>query len=604
MPLKRSSSAISLFFFAFSSFAQTPLSDRAIEQIRDVLRAKRTMRQAQKKESSAVSFAVRRARREATGVLPDAAFAESAAADGTIVVDLKADRLGPVQDAIVRAGGQVLSSFEADGELRARVPVLQTDTVAALAGVKWVRAADIATTNVGSITSQGFVTHTADQANKLGFDGTGVKVGVLSDSASSARVAALIASGDLPGDTIVVPGQAGTGTDEGTAIMEIVHDLAPGAKLFFATANGGQANFANNIRTLRFTYGCDIIVDDITYFAEGAFQDGTIARAVNDVTASGALYFSAAANSGNFDSGTSGTWEGDFNPDGNTIPVFGQLPVVVHNFGSPQAPLLSNVLTGAGTGGLYLKWSDPLGGSTNDYDLFVFDSSLTVLKGLSVSAQTGTQDPLEIVPIGSNCGTTAARGYCPAVGDQIVVVLFSGSPRALRLETERGRLSIATAGASFGHNAGSNTISMAATYWNSAHTGTMPFTGLANPIETFSSDGPRKIFFAPNGTAITPNNFLFGTGGGITLQKPDLTAADGIFTKTPGFLPFFGTSAAAPHAAAIAALVKGANPALTNQQIKQILTQATVDNMAPGADRDAGYGIVMALEAVFAAVNP
>ncbi len=64
---------------------------------------------------------------------------------------------------------------------------------------------------------------------------------------------------------------------------------------------------------------------------------------------------------------------------------------------------------------------------------------------------------------------------------------------------------ITTSGATFGHNAGLNTVGTAATYWNSAHTGTKPFVGgAANPTEVFSSDGPRKIFYDPNGTAITP----------------------------------------------------------------------------------------------------
>jgi subtilisin family serine protease len=226
------------------------------------------------------------------------------------------------------------------------------------------------------------------------------------------------------------------------------------------------------------------------------------------------------------------------------------------------------------------------------------------LKGFSAAGQTGTQDPFEFVSLGTNCGTAAASGYCPVIGDRIVVVLFNGVTRALRIDTNRGTVSIGTDGSTFGHNAGLNTVSTAATYWNSGRTGTKPFTGPANPIEFFSSDGPRKIFYNPNGTAITPGNVLFGTNGGTTLDKPDITAADGVFTKTPGFLPFFGTSAAAPHAAAIAALVKSANPSLTNTQIKSILTTTTVDNMAPGLDRDSGFGIVMALPAVQKALAP
>jgi subtilisin family serine protease len=159
-------------------------------------------------------------------------------------------------------------------------------------------------------------------------------------------------------------------------------------------------------------------------------------------------------------------------------------------------------------------------------------------------------------------------------------------------------LSIATAGATVGHNAGANTVSTAATYWNSAKTGTKPFTGAANPNEIFSSDGPRKIFFNPDGTPITPGNFLFGTNGGTTLQKPDLAAADGTSAKTPGFLPFFGTSAAAPHAAGIAALILSVQPTWTPAQVLNAMTSTALDSMAPGIDRDSGNGIVMALPAV------
>ena len=69
-------------------------------------------------------------------------------------------------------------------------------------------------------------------------------------------------------------------------------------------------------------------------------------------------------------------------------------------------------------------------------------------------------------------------------------------------------------------------------------------------------------------------------------------------SKTPGFLPFFGTSAAAPHAAGVAALVKSANPSLTGAQIRQILIDTALDNMAPGTDPDGGYGVVSAEAAV------
>ena len=77
--------------------------------------------------------------------------------------------------------------------------------------------------------------------------------------------------------------------------------------------------------------------------------------------------------------------------------------------------------------------------------------------------------------------------------------------------------------------------------------------------ESFTSDGPRRIILNPTGAEITPGNRT--STGGIVRQKPDITAADGVSTAAPGFNPFYGTSAAAPHAAAIAALLKSAVPA-------------------------------------------
>jgi hypothetical protein len=597
-----------LTVFVFAILASLPafaqLSDSAQKQIAEVLAFKQTFSPAEQKMSSNLVLLSRKARHIPLGNLERFATAGRADAQGKVEVEIGAD-LSPalmssrVMTGIVQTDGVPQHAY-GQGRLRGHVHPSQLLELAANSDVKFIRDADLGTTNVGAVTSQGYITHTANKVVAMGITGAGVTVGVLSDSASPAEVAALIASGDLPPDVAVVPGQGGSGADEGTAMMEIVHDMAPGAKLVFATANGGQANFANNIRTLRFTYHCDIIVDDFTYFAEGAFQDGTIAKAVNDVVADGALYFSSAANSGNLTLGTSGTWEGDFvdgGAVGGPIAAAGETGLV-HNFGTQ----LFDVLTGTTGSGISLKWSDPLAGSSNDYDIFALNSTGTVLKGFSAAAQTGTQDPFEFIGIGTNCGTASAHGYCPAVGDEIVVVLFAGTTRALRIDTNRGRLSIATAGSTFGHNAGLNTVSTAATYWNSGRTGTKPFTGAANPIEFFSSDGPRKIFYNPDGTQITPGNLLFDTNGGTTLQKPDVTAADGVNTKTPGFLPFFGTSAAAPSAAGVAALVKSARPSLTNVQLKSILTSTTVDNMAPGVDRDSGSGIVMALPAVQAAL--
>src|SRR5262249_48758162 len=86
-----------------------------------------------------------------------------------------------------------------------------------------------------------------------------------------------------------------SGTDEGRAMLQIVHDVAPGAGLSFATAFAGMASFAANIRALAGA-GARVIVDDVIYFGEPLFQDGVIAQAVDSVAANGVAYFSAAGN--------------------------------------------------------------------------------------------------------------------------------------------------------------------------------------------------------------------------------------------------------------------------------------------------------------------
>ncbi len=531
---------------------------------------------------------------------------QNVAPDQTIFVVIK----GKVSDALtafIRArGGSEISAFPQYDTVTARVPVSELNTIANRADVRTVGPREQATTNrqelppeklrqrlnslpksgvmanAGSATWEGVAAHKANAAHGAGRTGAGTKVCVLSDGVDS--LAARQASGDLPATVTVLPGQAGSG-NEGTAMLEIVHDMAPGASLYFATAFGGVAQFATNIINLR-AAGCDIIVDDVTYYNEGAFQDGPIAQAVNQVTAAGALFFSSAANSGNKNDGQSGTFEGDFVASGNAIPaavqaLYGASPIQLQAFGGNNYTALT-----ATTRNISLKWGDPLGASANDYDLVVTNATGSTVLGQSLGNQSGTQDPYEFAP----------RATPYPIGSRIYIVRYSGAARALRLDTHRGRITAAdsTAGSAFGHNAVGSGISVAAVDLATATGPGGTFTGgAANPVETYSSDGPRKMFYQPNGTAITPGNLLFATNGGTTLQKVDMAAGDCGTTTTPGFIPFCGTSAAAPTAAAIAALIKGANPAATNAQIVSSMNASALDIEAAGWDRDSGVGIVM-----------
>ncbi|HKD12156.1 MAG TPA: S8 family serine peptidase, partial [Thermoanaerobaculia bacterium] len=465
----------------------------------------------------------------------------------------------------------------------------------------------------GSVDSEGDRAHRADDTrNTFGYLGGGLRIGVLSDSFNATGGAAAdVASGDLPGPgnpfghttPVTVVQDFGTGADEGRAMLQIVHDVAPLAQLFFATADVSEAGFASNIQALRNApNNCDIIIDDVFYFDEPVFQDGIVAQAVNTVTASGALYFSSAGNEGNVVDGTAGYFEGDFNDAGSPAFTFpgGAKSGTIHNFGTVASPLNGDILTARGL--VYnLNWSDPSGASANDYDLFLV-SSTGVVKASSTNIQNGTQNPYEAIAPPSL-----------AAGDRLVVFKTNASAvRAFALNTLRGGLTVVTTGQTHGHSAAVNAFSVAATpaadaFGPGSPTGPFPGSFVASDkSELFTSDGPRRVFFNANGTAITPGNVLFGTNGGAVRNKPDITAADGVSTTLPsgsGLNPFYGTSAAAPHAGAIAALLRSANPALTPAQIRTILTTTALDIEAAGYDVDTGFGIVQAFQAM-QAVSP
>jgi len=557
------------------------VSSNALFQIQSLIEEKTSRSPAQRKLDSQLIHAIRQAQglpmapgvtTLRTNVVTDAS--------GRVEVDLKAVVTPGLLEAIQQVGATIVSSFPNFGSIRAKIPINRIEEVAALAAVRMIRPAAKPEMDTGILTSEGDITQTADLArNTFLVDGSGVKVGVLSDSLDF--LAQSQASGDAPSVT-VLPGQAGFGAGEGTAMVEIIHDLAPGAQIYFATAGGGEANFAQNVLNLR-AAGCNIIVDDVRYPTESPLQDDTVAQAVNAVTADGAMYFASAGNSGNKNDGTSGTWEGDF-VDGGAVgtPVNGR-GGNIHSFGANTY----NTSTGIGSS-VGLFWADPLGSSTNDYDLFLVDDTGNTVVDSSTTVQNGSQDPMELT------------GFI-LPGERVVVVKVSGDARFLHVDTGRSTLEISTAGFARGHSAASNAVATAAVDVSTSFPG--PFTGgNQNPVESFSSDGPRRIFFTQDGTAITPGDYL--ATGGYVRQYPVIAASDGVQTTVPGFNPFFGTSAAAPHAAAVAALIKSYNTDLTADQIRQAMVDGALDIEAPGLDRDAGYGLVMAQASLQAAPPP
>jgi len=558
-----------------AAVAQDGISLSAWQQIQALGNEKRSRTPAQQKMDSNMVLALKKNR----GVLPaelqslDLGMAKPAD-DGRIEVDIRADVTDALLATIKSGGGEIINSHPKYNAIRTRITLEQAEALAALPAVKFIRPGEQFMTNKLT-TSAGDHAHRADTARtNFSITGAGIKIGVLSDGVDSSNT--LIASGDLPASLTVLPGQKGSG-DEGSAMLEIVYDLCPGASLYFATANPSQAQFAANITALR-AAGCDIIIDDVFYFLEGVFQDGIVAQAVNSVTHDGALYFSSIGNSGNLDAGTAGCWEGDY-------------------VGIPAPPVLAGYASALDFGGgtnydtitvdspfyFILSWSDALGASANDYDLFVLNAARTVLVASSTSFQTGTQDPFEYI-------SSTSRDDA---GNTIVIAKWSGLDRMMYLTANRGQFGVNTTGQACGHPCAVEAYGVAAAGVPPLAGGTFVGVATTPTLETFSSDGLRRIHYQADGTAITPGNF--SSTGGVVRNKPDITAGDGVACSAPGFDPFYGTSAAAPHAGAIAALIMAHNPGITTPSLRARITSYVRDLGAHGYDRDSGFGVMDAL---------
>lgn len=606
--------------------ADPPKASKGVEektalQIAALQDIKRTASKAESKLDSALLVEQRRRGPGGIGKVPHVNTGVKVQPGGTVLVDVRAHEVTDDLVAAVRGTGAAIRSTSVAGRtVRAQVPLSALSALAARADVRRVevaaewksfhkqdpkdtkvpskedKAKEVEERTLAALSArvaapkvgEGDRAHAADTARQTHrVTGTGVKLCAISDG-----VDGLLASqtaGELPA-VDVLTSQEGSGS-EGTAMLEILHDIAPNAELGFATAVNGDASFADNIRGLRFQLGCDVIVDDILYFNESPFQDGVIARAVDEVVAAGAVYFSSAGNEGNVADGTSGHWEGRFVDSGVGI---GKFAGTAHDFNpDPGAKQVFNPLSDrSGNVPVTLFWSDPLASSFNDYDLYLANAQGNVV-AFSQNNQDGVQDPYERLQ--TPAGATGLR---------LAVVKFRGEDQYLSLSALGGRFKdssdglkgYATPGVTRGHSAAKGAISVAAAPANNPlpfdlepgdpanPRGPYPgaFDGTQKP-ERFTSDGPRRVFFAPDGT---PREEV--------RQKPDLTAADGVATSVTGFNPFFGTSASAPNAAAIAGLVLSGNPGLTPAEVRAALTTTALDIAEAGADNRTGAGIVRA----------
>src|SRR5579862_1295197 len=230
----------------------------------------------------------------------------------------------------------------------------------------------------------------------FGIDGTGIKIGVLSDSYNVRGGAASdIAQGLLPasGVQVLEEGPAGS-TDEGRAMMELIHQIAPGASLAFYSATQSESAFANGITALT-NAGCNIIVDDVSYLDEPFFQDGTIAQAVNAAAARGVAYFTAAGNE------ASNAYQATYSPIASFLPN-GTFVGDAQNFGGGN---VAQSITMTGGSVFLMQWDQAWGLATSNLDVRVFQNGVQLANFTRFNSGLSSADPFVGFSLNPSAGT-------------------------------------------------------------------------------------------------------------------------------------------------------------------------------------------------------
>jgi hypothetical protein len=567
--------------------------------------------------------------------------------------------VGGLETALVNLGLERPAVYAND--VGGWLPVAQLESAAALGELAALRAAMPRTAaSTGPVSTQGDFVQGSLALRTLypTLTGTGVTVGVLSDSfdcysAYEASGSGVPASGyegyayngftaDYAMDVSTEALPAGVNvlaepscldygapeqppfSDEGRAMLQIVHAVAPDAGLAFYTADVSEANFASGIVALQ-AAGATVIADDVTYFDEPYFQDGIVAEAINTVAAKGVAYFTAAGNNSDL------SYE-------NAAPSFATLATS----GAQANEKLLDFETGSSTVNNYLpvtipamqpgdlvvievQWDQPYvtgapnsSGATSQLDLCVTGATGSVViedyDGNAVSC-TGPNnlgaDPYQVLIIANPANATADT---PVENLQFSLGLANGTPApglVILTVADDGLGSSITDFASNSatiqghHNAATAAAVGAAFYFATPACGTTPAQ-----LESYSSEGGVPTIFDTSGTRLaTP----------VVRQKPDFVAPDGANDTFLGytlasaglangqlnttieacqnnhFYPnFFGTSAATPHAAGIAALMLQANPATTPSQIISAMQKTALAMQAPTPNYYSGYGFIQA----------
>ncbi len=424
--------------------------------------------------------------------------------------------------------------------MRVAVPISNLPRLTDIPGVSFVRTP--MKPNLNRITSEGVVNTQATTVHALGIRGAGVKVGIIDSEFGKALEAGR--QGDLPSTWRYIDyTDEGiyTGDVHGTACAEIVHDMAPDAELILIKI-GDLVDF-ENAKDMAIREDIDILSFSATWLASG-FGDGlgSACNTVNNAFDNDILWVNSAGNYAN--SLYSGLYK-DSDIDGTDG---------WHNFdGDDEVLTLMNV-TVEDTIEIWLTWND-FPRTSENYDLVLSkvkaDGSVDIVEK-SETFQRNSSPVEHIVYRVTESGRYGVSVWKSQNARATLIKIFSSNHDFEGIESIRGSIGIPA------DARGSLTVG-------------------AIPHRRWQTDRQRS-----------------SSSQGPTIDgriKPDIMGPDGVNTFSYGSDGFPGTSAAAPHIAGAAALIKSSNPEnFTAQMLRNKLLEATVDLGERGKDNIYGEG--------------
>jgi subtilisin family serine protease len=450
-------------------------------------------------------------------------------------------------------GAEIIKS--ADNVWKVKAPINMIETIADnVEGIAFIKLPDKGIPS--AIESEGVGLTGASSYHSAGHTGSGVKVAVI--DIGFAGLSSAISDGELP-NTVVsidctgsscIPTDFSSETDlHGTAVAEIVHDMAPESTLHLIkisdTLDLKDANdyaIANGIKIINHS----VSHFNNNFYSGECYNSNSVCTA-NNAYINGILWVNAMGNMAKKHYGATFT-----DSDGDEY----------HDVAAGDDETINIEANAGDIIDVYLTW-EAWPTTDQDYDLGLYDSDLNLVAS-SETSQTGTQPPTEAIY------------YSVPANDTYHLAIYKYSA------TSDHRLAVFSLNHHTDPAAASNSITSPADATDVLAVGAIDYSNwFTGPQESFSSQGPCS--------------------DGST--KPEISGPDNTTSYTYGH-GFSGTSAASPHVAGAAALILSNNPTYSVSQLWNALTSSAVDMGSSGQDNIYGYGRLNLPGVIFSDVLP